>query len=30
MTILASLGCSFAGKITNPRDLEDILETGSK
>jgi hypothetical protein len=30
MTILASLGRSFAGNITNPRDFEEILETGSK
>jgi transposase InsO family protein len=29
MIILASLGCSFSGKITNPRDIKRILETGS-
>jgi hypothetical protein len=30
MIILASLEYSFAGKITNPRDLKGILETSSK
>jgi hypothetical protein len=30
MIILASLGCSFAEKITNPRDFKGILEMGSK
>jgi hypothetical protein len=30
MIILASLGVLFAGKITNPRDLKGIIETGSK
>jgi hypothetical protein len=30
MIILASLGYSFAGKISNPRDLKEILKTGSK
>jgi hypothetical protein len=30
MIILLHLGVLFAGKISNPRDLEEILETGSK
>jgi hypothetical protein len=30
MTILASLGYSFWRKITNPRNLKEILETVSK
>jgi hypothetical protein len=30
MIILASLGVLFAGEISNPRDLKEILETGSK
>jgi hypothetical protein len=30
MIILASLRYSFAGKISNPRDLKEILEMGSK
>jgi hypothetical protein len=30
MIILASLGVLFAEKISNPRDLKEILETGSK
>jgi hypothetical protein len=30
MIILASLGYSFAGKISNPRDFKGILETSSK
>jgi hypothetical protein len=30
MIILASLGILFAGKISNPTDLKEILEMGSK
>jgi hypothetical protein len=30
MIILVLLGYFFAGKISNPRDLKEILETGSK
>jgi hypothetical protein len=30
MIILSSLGVLFAGKITDPRELKRILETGSK
>jgi hypothetical protein len=30
MIILASLGILFAGKITNLRDVKEILEMGSK